>query len=312
MERTTYFHNRVSYGAGSGGRLRGCRRPARALGVPVLAVALAVAAVSATGCASLSKQMQSYLQDSQGYFNNVTAAGNALNNYWNMPLAEQEGVSKALADFHKAISKVQEWRDKTDPPEPARDLDRLLGLYLERGRELANMSSQSADYLGSLAPVAAQTGELVAELSKLEEQQDVTSGLTTMADKGKQLYNAYMAVMAPEDFKEVHRLFGDFLVQMNKAFDKALNIAPSVEQQQGTSTPGQEGTQPSRPAGRESYGVVSTLKDIPDDWGRVNGQISAELDGVRTSEGLKTKRGEFESYVGQIQAQIDALKKKYR
>jgi len=68
----------------------------------------------------------------------------------------------------------------------------------------------------------------------------------------------------------------------------------------------------SRQNKRQIEAIESYTEPIIEEWGRLDGQISAELDQARTAAGIAAKAAEVENYIGQAVEQIKILEKQYK
>lgn len=296
---------------------RGSDGPPRSF-VPAVALIAAalVASASLGGCGNLNKQVQEYKDGAWKVFNTVATADATLNNYWSLSLVEQEGMKKSLVDFRKSIADGQAWLDATDPPVPCRELDTLVGHLLERGRELANMTTTFADYLGDVGPIAGEVQGLVDELNTLMEDNDILSGLTVMSERVRKIHQEFLTVIAPPDLTEVNKELANFLLKMSQDFDKAVKAIgknlPSPDEEQTVPEP-EEGEQSApRPNTSQNRELEGILDGIPDEWADTLASISSLLQKARSDAGLVAKQAEFESYIPTIQAQIDKLEKDFK
>lgn len=317
----------------------------RAKNWPRIVVSAAVAAVVlvsfASSCNSMSNEVDKYIKQIRPILDSVTAKLNDLRKYFNLPLADQGGMKKSLTALRKVVKEGQDKLDALDPPEPCRELDRLMGDCIFRARDTADLSTQFADYLGDMAPLAEQVNDLIANIGRLAASNDVASGTAALVAEGNRLASGYYTVVAPALFQDVHKTFGAFVQMVNSRLAAAAKMAgdrggpgggnnghggyqPAEEtapQPVEETSPEPEETSPTEPEPepepeepgdtRESGSIEATLAIIPAEWPRVNADIGIQLAELRESTGLTAKQQQFDELVVQIMGKIAMLQKEY-
>lgn len=286
-------------------------------GLPALLIAGALLVVSSeclllAGCSSETGQVQKCDQEANEVLASLTTGLAAVRKPLALPLAETGALKKALTEYRKTISENQDLLDKMHAPEPCRELLGRLGNVIDQGRDAADVSTQFADYLGQVAPLAEQAAELVATVSKLQPDARTSFGLVGLQDQARKLLASFQSVMSQAAFQEVHRMFGEFLQHMSENLEKASKVAPDElpERTREETTP--EGETPTTtPRSRESTPADEYLDAVVEEWESVNRDISATLAGIMQSTGLNNENAEFDAAVISAQSQIQELEKKY-
>jgi len=287
----------------------------------LLAVSLVI---SASGCGG-GAAVNNYTTKANLVLSDINAKEGALKNYWTEPIFQQVGLTKALADYRKALAAGQEMLDSTDFPEPCRKLDDLLGRAVDQGRGLADIDTQFADYMGGLAPLGKQAEDIVAGIGKLESSTDVPSAVAKLAEQARTLDSQVRTLNPSAQFTNVNEEFQAFADMAAKNLTEAENKLgktsgytnpndqSSTDNQINTD---QTGTAPETQSGRRSKQLASSVSSYTDPivegWGTLNGQLTAQLDQVIQAVGLKAKVAEVEGYVGQAVQQIQELEKQYK
>lgn len=286
-------------------------------GLPALLIAGALLVVSSeclllAGCSSETGQVQKCDQEANEMLASLTTGLAAVRKPLALPLAETGALKKALTEYRKTLSENQDLLDKMHAPEPCRELLGRLGNVIDQGRDAADVSTQFADYLGQVAPLAEQAAELADTISKLQPDARTSFGLVGLQDQARKLLASFQSVMSQAAFQEVHRLFGEFLQHMNENLEKALKVAPDElpERTREETTPEGE-TRTTTPRSRESTPADEYLDAIVEEWESVNRDISATLAGVMQSTGFNNENAEFDAAVISAQSQIQELEKKY-
>ena len=287
------------------------QRPGRCFTVtrPVLSTAVAclIAALLLCGCGSEEKAVNGYLDIARKVVTGLTAASAGLNKFWNLPLADQEGIEDALKAFRKSISNGQDRLDRIDAPEPCREVDLSLGKSLDLGREITDIGAQFADYLGGTAPLARRASDIVTGVSNLQYERYIASQLVRYADLAQKLMSDFQTVTVSPNFKPVHEDFGAFLQLLVKNLDQASKQAERqpYNEEELQSQPGEREKQ------MQPESMLELLNGISEEWGRVNGAMTAHVDTIRQFTGLKPKQIAFDDLLRQIQGQIEAIAKQY-
>ena len=302
----------------------GRARAGKALVLLVCALLAGSLALSASGCGQSAK-VNTYVDMANKVLADVNTKEGELKKYWTQPIFQQEGLTKALADYRKSLAASQEMLDATDFPEPCRQLDDLLGRAVDQGRGLADIDTQFADYMGGLAPLGKQAEDIVAGIGKLESSTDVPSAVAKLAEQARTLDSQVRTLNPSAQFTNVNEEFQAFADMAAKNLTEAENKLgktsgytnpndqSSTDNQINTD---QTGTAPETQSGRRSKQLASSVSSYTDPivegWGTLNGQLTAQLDQVIQAVGLKAKVAEVEGYVGQAVQQIQELEKQYK
>ena len=302
----------------------GRARAGKALVLLVCALLAGSLALSASGCGQSAK-VNTYVDMANKVLADVNTKEGELKKYWTQPIFQQEGLTKALADYRKSLAASQEMLDATDFPEPCRQLDDLLGRAVDQGRGLADIDTQFADYFGGLAPLGKQGEQIISGINKLDTSTDVPSAVSSLADQARTLDSQVRTLSPSAQFSEVNQQFQAFADLAAKNLTDAQskvgktsgytnpNDQNNSDQQINTDT---TGTAPETQSGRRSKEQASSISSYTDpiveEWGRINGELSALLDQVMQSVGLKAKASEVEGYIGQAVQQIKDLEKQYK
>ncbi|MBU4490288.1 MAG: hypothetical protein KKE79_06590 [Actinobacteria bacterium] len=299
----------------------------RGLPLAGLAVLVTVAAVLATlamtGCSSTADKVNDYLGVAGGVVDGMGASLSRFDALWTVPLSAQGGIKVTLVGFRKALADGQSEVDSVDAPEPCRELSGLLWQCLDRGRELADMTTQFADYIDDMAPIARQIDEVTVTLQGLMDRKDIPSGFFGLYDKVNDVNSSFGTVLPPSTFQEVHHRFGEFVRSMVKDFKKAHDRLGDwgLEDEEDEGEPsGYEEGDPEEEPEEEDYkketpenrAIEPILKGIPGEWGRLCGEVAAMFDALRESTGLKHKEAVVRDLVGQAEAMMQALEKEYK
>lgn len=295
----------------------GYSRAAALLLSSLLAVALVVLL---PGCGS--NGVIQYNKVANQVLESVNTKEGELKKYWTLPLSEQDTMAQTLASLRKALASSQQLLDSTDRPEPSRQLDDLLGRAVDESRTLADISTQFADYLGQVAPIAKGASDIVTMLQGLEKSQDVPSSVAGLAEKARTLETQARAVQPSPTFVDEHAELQAFLTLLVANLDNAqkklaeiqTGSTPSGNDNGDTSPEGQTAAdRASQRATKRQVDAISPYTDtIIEAWGQMNGKVSALLDEARATTGLKAKTAEVEGYIGQAVQQIQSLEKKYK
>jgi hypothetical protein len=297
-------------------------------GKTLVSLACALLAVSllilTSGCGG-GAAVNNYTTKANLLLADINAKEGALKNYWTEPVFQQVGLTKALADYRKALAAGQEMLDSTDFPEPCRKLDDLLGRAVDQGRALADIDTQFADYMGGLAPLGKQGEDIVSGIGKLETSTDVPSAVAKLADQARTLDSQVRTLSTSAQFANLNdefQAFADLAAKnLTEAQNKLGKTSGYTNPNDQNSTDNQintdeSGTVPETQSGRRSKQLadsVSSYTDpIVDGWGTLNGELTAQLDQVMQAVGLKAKVAEVEGYVGQAVQQIQELEKQYK
>ncbi|MHB8896011.1 MAG: hypothetical protein ACYC99_12665 [Candidatus Geothermincolia bacterium] len=305
---------RAARSAGVAGR--GTRR---ALTAAVPIVALSMICTTLAGC-SPGGSVSAYNQHANKVLAELNAAETALRNFWALPLAEQDGMEKALGDFRKALASCQEQLDSTDSPDPARKLNDLMDQAVGQSRTLADMTTPYADYLAVVAPLAKQASDIVVQLEALDKSQYVPSTITNLLDKARKLDASLKTIGPNTSFQPVTAQFQEFVTLMVKNLTDAQTVlgrsAFAPEDDQGTQDQDTEGSSPQDTVNRQNMRQIASIAKLTDpiieEWGRLDGQVNAELDQARASAGIKDKAAQVENFIGQAVEQIKELEKQYK
>jgi hypothetical protein len=246
----------------------------------------------------------------------INAKAGELKKLWTVPFADQVGLQEALATYRKALANGQEMVDSTDPPGPCVKLDELLRQTVDRGLELANVTSPFADYTDSVGPIAARISEVVASLATLQKDRDIPSGLAGLTEKARKADTDLRSVVPPLLFQGIHQEILKFSDEIVKAFEKAskeLGTDSGRFQETQPQYGEEQGTEPGdRQLESQSKQVQPLLEDIPDEWRSFNEELSMLMNVARQVAGLEAKNAETENIVGQVVAEIAKLKQQYK
>jgi len=287
----------------------------------LLAVSLVI---SASGCGG-GAAVNNYTTKANLVLSDINAKEGALKNYWTEPIFQQVGLTKALADYRKALAAGQEMLDSTDFPEPCRKLDDLLGRAVDQGRGLADIDTQFADYMGGLAPLGKQAEDIVAGIGKLESSTDVPSAVAKLAEQARTLDSQVRTLNPSAQFTNVNEEFQAFadmaaknLTEVENKLGKTSGYTNPNDQNSSDNqiNTDETGTAPETQSGRRSKELANSVSSYTDPivegWGTLNGELTAQLDQVMQAVGLKAKVAEVEGYVGQAVQQIQELEKQYK
>ena len=259
-----------------------------------------------------------YTTMANGILSSVNAKDGELKKYWMEPVTQQTALSTTLTEFRKTLSDAQEKLDAIDSPAAARKLDDLLGLIVDNSRALADISTQFADYLGSLAPLTKQASDIVAQIQGLDKVQDVPSAVGGMLAKAQQLDGQTRSVSPPAPFVASQAEFQNFVSllvgNLEGAQKKLSNLSYDSPSNNSRNTePAASDTQQGDQEHSQAVQAISEYTDpIIEEWGRLNGAVSAQLEQVREATGLKDKTSVVENYIGQAVAEIQNLEKQYK
>lgn len=297
----------------------GRRLPAARTAV-LVTVAAALVALVVTGCGSTADKVNDYLVMAGGVVEDIEGSLSEFDALWPVPLSAQGGIKATLVEFRKVLADGQSEVDCVDVPEPCLELSRLLRQCLDRGRELADMTTQFADYIDDMAPIARQIDEVTVTLQGLMERNDIPTGFPGLYDKVNSINAAFGTVLPPVTFQEVHHTFGEFVQSMVKDFKKAHDrlgdwgLEDEEEEEEEDEEVQSEEETDEKPAKEtpENRAIEPILKGIPGEWGRLCGEVAAMFDALRQSTGLKPKEAVVRDLVGQVNAMIQALEKEYQ
>lgn len=282
------------------------------LSVPTAAtVAAFIIAVSLTGgCNSTKQAVDSYLEVARNVTSGVATGASGIRKFESLPLSGQSGLTEAIASFRKHVASGQDKTDRVDAPEPCRDLDSKLGTSLVWSREIADIDTQFADYLGAVAPLAKRASDIVTGVANLESENFVASQLLKYDDLAQRLRNDFQAVFTPPLFQPVRDEFESFLDMLVTELDQASGQAernPPPEQ-----LPSDETSRPeTSTAPRRNSSISELINTFNEEWGRTNGAIDADLNAARQSTGLEPKEVALDTLLQEIRQQIDSIAKKF-
>lgn len=267
------------------------------------------------GCGG-NRAVIDYTKRANQVLDDINAKAGELKKVWTVPLADQGGLQEALTAYRKALANGQEMVDSTDPPGPCVKLDELLRQTVDRGLELANVTSPFADYTDSVGPIVARISEVVASLATLQKDRDIPSGLAGLTEKARKADTDLRSMVPPLLFQGIHQEILKFSDAMVKAFEKAskeLGTDSGRYQETQPQDEEEEGTEPGdRERESQSKQVQPLLEDIPDAWQSFNEQLSMLMSVARQVAGLEAKNAETENIVGQMVAEIVRLNKQYK
>ena len=318
MERSnTLNHEHTGERRGGPPGSPGRRLPAARTAV-LVTVAAALVALVVTGCGSTADKVNDYLVMAGGVVEDIEGSLNEFDTLWPVPLSAQGGIKATLVEFRKVLADGQSEVDSMDAPEPCLELSRLLRQCLGRGRELADMTTQFADYIDNMAPIAQQIDEVTVTLQGLMERNDIPTGFPGLYDKVNSINAAFGTVLPPVTFQEVHHTFGEFVQSMVKDFKKAHDrlgdwgLEDDEDEEDGEVQPEEEPDEKPAKETPENRAIEPILKGIPGEWGRLCGEVAAMFDELRGSTGLKQKEAVVRDLVGQANAMMQALEKEYQ
>jgi hypothetical protein len=286
--------------------------------VIVVCASLLVASLPAgalvSGCGG-DTATRAYLVEANLILSDINNKAGELKKLWAMPLADQGNLSKALADYRKALGNAQAKLDSSHPTAKSIKLDNQLRTAVDKGRELADLYSPFADYYDRAAPLANQVTEVISTLEALQKTPDPASGLAGLAERSRGLDAQARSIVPPAVFNGMHQEFEQFIQGMVTSFDSASNQSASSQntydteqgQDNGTITPGTQQQQRSR-----SRRTTTSVDSLTQDWARFNGQLSALMDSVRDVVGVKAKNAEVEGIIGQAVTEIQSLQKQFK
>ena len=313
----TLNHKNTGQRRGGAPGLTGRRLPLARTAVLVMVAAVLVALVM-TGCGSTADKVNDYLVMAGGVVGGIEGSLSEFDALWPVPLSAQGGIKATLVGFRKALADGQSEVDSLDVPEPCLELSRLLRQCLDRGRELADMTTQFADYIDDMAPIAQLIDEVTVTLQELIERNDIPTGFPGLYDKVNSINAAFGTVLPPVAFLEVHHTFGEFVQSMvtdfKKAHDRLGDWGLEEEEEEEDEEVQSEEEPDEKPAKEtpENLAIKPILKGIPEGWGRTCGEVAAMFDALRGSTGLKQKEAVVRDLVGQTNAMIQALEKEYQ
>lgn len=267
-------------------------------------VAVCAVCVPVAGCGSENADVQNCTREANEILSGVTEGLAAVRESLSLPLAGSGGMKDALASYRKVLSENQDRLDRMHAPEPCIELTRMLRVVIDKGRDVANVSTQFADYFGQAAPVAKQAAELVETISSLKPEARTRFGLVGLQDQAAGLLASFQSVISSATFQDIQRVLGEFLQDMNDDLEKASKVASSElpEQAEEGATP--ESEDRSTPA--DEY-----LDDIPVKWEEANGEIAETLAQLMQSTGYNDANAQFDAAVLGTLAAIQELEKKY-
>jgi hypothetical protein len=286
----------------------------------LLGTLLVVPLLVLPGCGSGGAVLQ-YNIDANKILADVNTREGELKKYWTMSLAEQEGEGQALAAFRKSLSASQEVLDSTDSPDPSRKLDDLLGQAVDQGRELADLDTQFADYLGSIAPLTKGAADIITMLQGLDKVQYVPSSIAALSEKVRNLEIQARSIQPPANFNDVHAELESFLAlevaQLAEAQKKLANVSSgttSNRDDNGDTSPAStaQDAESQRQTKRQLAAIEPYTETILEAWGQLNETANAMLEEQRQATGLTAKAAEVENYIGQAVQQIQILQKQYK
>ena len=282
----------------------------------LVAIGLAVVVFSAglAGCGSQNIQVAEFAEFSRATLDSLTTGLVAVRNPLGQPLSSGGDMRKALTAFRKTIAENQSKLDESHPSTTCLELSRLIGGCIDSGRDAGDVSSQFADYLAQVAPLAQQVSETVDTISKLPESSKTPYGMVGLLDKSRQYLASFQSMNATSAFAPVHQRFGLFLQQLNYNLERASGVAPSELPQEPT-TPDENSatrqTTPSTRSNRSSNAADDYLGAIPGDWAQANQEIAELFQGVEQSTGYKHQNDVFDAAVVTAQARLRELTAEY-
>ena len=282
----------------------------------LVAIGLAVVVFSAglAGCGSQNIQVAEFAEFSRATLDSLTSGLAAVRNPLGQPLSSGGDMQKALTAFRKTIAENQSKLDQSHPSTTCLELSRLIGGCIDSGRDAGDVSSQFADYLAQVAPLAQQVSETVDTISKLPESSKTPYGMVGLVDKSRQYLASFQSMNVTSAFAPVHQRFGLFLQQLNYNLERASGVAPSELPQEPT-TPDENSatrqTTPSTRSNRSSNAADDYLGAIPGDWAQANQEIAELFQGVEQSTGYKHQNDVFDAAVVTAQAKLQELSAQY-
>lgn len=288
----------------------------------LVAIGLAVVVFSAglAGCGSQNIQVAEFAEFSRATLDSLTTGLVAVRNPLGQPLSSGGDMRKALTAFRKTIAENQSKLDESHPSTTCLELSRLIGGCIDSGRDAGDVSSQFADYLAQVAPLAQQVSETVDTISKLPESSKTPYGMVGLLDKSRQYLASFQSMNATSAFAPVHQRFGLFLQQLNYNLERASGVAPSELPQEPTTPEEQTApdensatrqTTPSTRSNRGSNAADDFLGAIPGDWAQANQEIAELFQGVEQSTGYKHQNDVFDAAVVKAQAKLQELSAQY-
>jgi hypothetical protein len=184
--------------------------PARVLVTVAALAALLAPLLFASGCGS-SAAINQYTTFANQILSSLNAQEGELKKYWTLPLVQQDGLNKSIAELRKTIADAQAKMDSTDRPQECAALDETLGRAVDQSRELADITTQLGDYLGALAPMAKQADEIVTGLNKLQDSQDVRSSVSGYLSKARSLESSTRTLNPAAQYRQINDLFVGFV-----------------------------------------------------------------------------------------------------
>lgn len=284
-----------------------------------MVVVAAAALVALPGCGS--NAVIQYNAVANQVLTNVNAKEGELKKYWTLPLDQQDGADQALASFRKSLAASQQVLDSTDSPDPARQLDDLLGRAVDGGRALADLDTQFADYLTSVAPVAKGITEIGAILQGLDKSRDIPTSIAGLVQKASNLDVLARSIQPPATFQDVHNQLQSFLGivinNLNQAQKKLAEVQSSLSSSQDNTDTSPEAQtaadlQSQRETKRQIDAIDPFTTPILEGWADANSEINSLLAEARQSTGLQAQAAAVEDYIGQAVQQIQELEKKYK
>ena len=282
----------------------------------LVAIGLAVVVFSAglAGCGSQNIQVAEFAEFSRATLDSLTTGLVAVRNPLGQPLSSGGDMRKALTAFRKTIAENQSKLDESHPSTTCLELSRLIGGCIDSGRDAGDVSSQFADYLAQVAPLAQQVSETVDTISKLPESSKTPYGMVGLLDKSRQYLASFQSMNATSAFAPVHQRFGLFLQQLNYNLERASGVAPSELPQEPTTPDENSATRQTTPSTRSNRGSNAAddfLGAIPGDWAQANQEIAELFQGVEQSTGYKHQNDVFDAAVVTAQARLQELTAEY-
>jgi hypothetical protein len=205
--------------------------PARVLVTVAALAALLAPLLFASGCGS-SAAINQYTTFANQILSSLNAQEGELKKYWTLPLVQQDGLNKSIAELRKTIADAQAKMDSTDRPQECAALDETLGRAVDQSRELADITTQLGDYLGALAPMAKQADEIVTGLNKLQDSQDVRSSVSGYLSKARSLESSTRTLNPAAQYRQINDLFvgfvADMAMRLQSASDKLSKAEPTT------------------------------------------------------------------------------------
>ncbi len=276
--------------------------------VLLLAPVLLVPALSGCG----DNAVEFYVGQANEILADINTKAGELKKLWSMPVSELGKSQEVLAAYRKALSSAQEKLDKNDAPKSCLRLDDLLRQAVDRGRELADITSPFADYSEYIAPIAGTMNEIVTSLQSLQTTSNQPAGLAGLKDKCDRLETEIRTIVPPGTFQGIHDELLAFTNMVSVAIDSAMGgampkpqVVPPEEQE---ARDGEDRTSARVDEEQErSDQAISSLTDIPQLWQSFNGKLTALMEVARQVTGLKVKNYEVENTIGQALEEIKRL-----